>query len=587
MSAASPDDVTRVDGADNSAPLTLAPTERGARPVALTSPWRVALWRWLVRPQAVEVVGLCALLGIAAAARWPGLWLIPTFTDETLEVRLAIQILRGEALPLTNVDPYIGAFWNYLLADGFLLVGLNPWLPRLLVFLAGVGTIGAAWWLGREIGGRLGAVVSALFLAGCSTHALVNSHVSWSHATTPLWTTLGLACLARALRVQALTPQPPFPQVSEGETIAPPSPAERERGAGGERAGGLWLVGAGFFLGLGVQTHITAGLLLPGAALVVLVQRPGLMRSRWAVFAALAFLLATANLVFYNVATGGGSLRGGQAVLADYTGQDDPIGGGNYVENVTRLTLATSWILSGAIDKRRFVGETLADPPLLGYLGLAIGSVAYAAWRGRWLPLLVTLPYLAILPLLQPKYEPILNGRYVVPVLPLVFASIGLVVSDGWQALRHWQPTRAPMIGGLLVAATVLIGLYPLVPMVLYERSARTNDPVFAAYQTIEAAREPSETVLLDYGLDGVFFMAAGSAYKSMELLLGASDVPFDVIDARQSSIEDALAGHSSRLIVLNSDKVSPLGRSFTLSPLMGGGRGGPGFGVYRVSARR
>ena len=52
------------------------------------------------------------MLGIAAAARWPNLWLIPTFTDETLEVRLALQILRGEVLPLTNVDPYIGAFWN-------------------------------------------------------------------------------------------------------------------------------------------------------------------------------------------------------------------------------------------------------------------------------------------------------------------------------------------------------------------------------------------------------------------------------------------------------------------------------------------
>jgi hypothetical protein len=32
---------------------------------------------------------------------------------------------------------------------------------------------------------------------------------------------------------------------------------------------------------------------------------------------------------------------------------------------------------------------------------------------------------------------------------------------------------------------------------------------------------------------------------------------------------------------------VSPLGRNFTLTPLMGGGRGGPGFGVYRVTARR
>ena len=82
--------------------------------------------------------------------------------------------------------------------------------------------------------------------------------------------------------------------------------------------------GAGFFLGLGVQTHITAVLLLPGAALALLLQRPGLCcgragrsSGRW------RSLLATANLLVYNVQTGGGSLRGGQAVLSDYTGQDE------------------------------------------------------------------------------------------------------------------------------------------------------------------------------------------------------------------------------------------------------------------------
>ncbi len=160
-------------------------------------------------------------------------------------------------------------------------------------------------------------------------------------------------------------------------------------------------------------------------------------------------------------------------------------------------------------------------------------------------------------------------------------------MADAWGAVWRWWTVRAPLIGGALLGLASLVALYPLAPMVAYERSARTNDPVFVAYQTIVAAREPNETVLLDYGLDGVFFMAAGSAYKSMELLLGTSSVPWQVIDARASSIEDALSGHDSRLLVLNSDKVSPLGRNFTLTPLMAGGRGGPGFGVYRVTPRR
>ena len=44
--------------------------------------------------------------------------------------------------------------------------------------------------------------------------------------------------------------------------------------------------------------------------------------------------------------------------------------------------------------------------------------------------LLVAVPYLVALPALQGKYEPILNGRYVMPILPLVFASIGLATVD-------------------------------------------------------------------------------------------------------------------------------------------------------------
>jgi 4-amino-4-deoxy-L-arabinose transferase-like glycosyltransferase len=509
-------------------------------------------WLPAIGSRAETVLLAAALLGLAGAARWPNLWLIPTFTDETIEVKLAYEIARGQAAPLTNVDPYIGAFWNWLLAIGFWTFGLNPWLPRLLAFVGGVATVGATWWLGRVIGGRVGGVVAALFMAGCSTHILVNSHVAWSHATTPLWTTLGFACLVLALRGR-----------------------------------GRWLMGAGFFLGLAVQTHITAVLLLPGAALALLVQQPRLLRARWALFGAMAFVVAIGNLLVFNVQTGGGTLTGGQAVLADYTGQDE--GGvevGTYVENLGRLSLATSWVLSGAVEKRRFVGETFGHPLLLAYLVLALGSVCWAASRRQWLPLFVSAPYLLALPLLQGKYEPILNGRYVMPILPLVFASIGLVVADALARVNRTWPTYAPAIGGALVGLAALTALYPLAPLAVYQRTVRTNHAILAAYEAVLAGREGDEIVLVDYGLDGVFFMAAGSAVKSTELLLGGRGVPYTVIDAGQASVEDALSGHQSRLLVLNTEKVRSLSRDFTLTALMGGEKDNPGFGVFRVSAR-
>ena len=537
--------------------MTAAPPAAAAPPSA---PASSTVPGFISRLLSLDVVVLAAMLGLAAAARWPNLWLIPTFTDETLEVRIAYDIVRGAAAPLTSVDPYIGAFWNWVLAGAFWVFGLSPWLPRLLVFFTGVATVGAAWWLGRELGGRVVAVVAALFMAGCSTHILVNSHVAWSHATTPLWTTLGLAFLLRALR--------------------------GSRGDLRSRSLGLALIGTGFFIGLGIQTHITAVLLLPGIGLTILLQRAGLLRTRWAVFAMLAFAIATANLIVFNIMTGGGTLTGGQAVLADYTGQDDGPDASAYTENLSRLTLATSWVLSGAIEKRRFVGETLLQPLLLGYLGLAVGSVLWAARRGIWLPLLVSVPYLLALPVLQGKYEPLLNGRYVMPILPLVFASIGLVVADSLRWLAARWPARAALTGGVLLGLAVLVALYPLAPLARYQRNARTNHPILAAYDAVLVGRQADETVLVDYGLDGVFFMAAGSAFKATELLLGGSRIPYTVIDARPASLEDALHGHESRLLVLNTEKVRNLSRNFTLSPLMGGERDGPGFGVFRVSAR-
>jgi hypothetical protein len=154
------------------------------------------------------------------------------------------------------------------------------------------------------------------------------------------------------------------------------------------------------------------------------------------------------------------------------------------------------------------------------------------------------------------------------------------------MALRARWPSRAAVLGGLLLGLAALAALYPLAPLAAYQRSARTNHAILAAHEAVLAGRTPDEVVLVDYGLDGVFFMAAGSAFKSAELLLGGSSVPYTVIDARQRSVEDALSGHESRLLVLNTEKVRSLSRDFTLTALMGGERDGPGFGVFRVTAR-
>src|SRR5215212_9086918 len=64
---------------------------------------------------ALEALVWVGIVGLGAAVRWPNLWLIPTFTDETAEALRGMAIYRGEIAPLTNDIAYIGALWNYVL----------------------------------------------------------------------------------------------------------------------------------------------------------------------------------------------------------------------------------------------------------------------------------------------------------------------------------------------------------------------------------------------------------------------------------------------------------------------------------------
>ena len=104
----------------------------------------------------LELAGIGALVLLAAWIRWPYLWDIPRFTDETAEAAIGLRIARGEAFPLTNRDPYIGALWNYLLAAAFAISGPSLYTPRLLIAVLGTLTVIPAYLLGKSLAGTLG-----------------------------------------------------------------------------------------------------------------------------------------------------------------------------------------------------------------------------------------------------------------------------------------------------------------------------------------------------------------------------------------------------------------------------------------------
>jgi 4-amino-4-deoxy-L-arabinose transferase-like glycosyltransferase len=223
------------------APGSAAPARKAG------SGWRVDLL----------LIGGLALL--AFVVRWPNLWLVPRFTDETLEVLHSLAIVRDGARPLTNYDSYYGALYNYVVALALLVSGESPLAPRVVLLLAGVATVVATYLLGSELGRRLATstqdagehligprlvgLLAAGLLATNAPHVVVNSHVAWSNCLTPLLTTLAFWALFRAVRPP--TPRPPLipphgapplrgipvSQAGEGELFRRP-PLSRARGRG-------------------------------------------------------------------------------------------------------------------------------------------------------------------------------------------------------------------------------------------------------------------------------------------------------------------------------------------------------------------
>ena len=137
---------------------------------------------------------------IAVLTRIPNLLAIPAFTDEVEEVALGLDILRHGLRPLTNVDPYIGPLWNYILAGALWLSGPSAATPRILMLMAGTLTVLLTYALGRVLHGRRVGLLASTLLATSAMHTAVNSHIAWSNCVTPLFTTAGLLVLARALR---------------------------------------------------------------------------------------------------------------------------------------------------------------------------------------------------------------------------------------------------------------------------------------------------------------------------------------------------------------------------------------------------
>jgi hypothetical protein len=155
----------------------------------------------------------------------------------------------------------------------------------------------------------------------------------------------------------------------------------------------------------------------------------------------------------------------------------------------------------------------------------------------------------------------------------------------GRRPRLRWRP--------LASAAGLALILFPLAPLANYYRDAvadgRTNQPLYRLLDSIVAARQSDEPVLLDEGLAQEQLGAGGTDLKAFRMLLGTSSIPAEV--AKVSDTDDGqLADGPSVLFLMEAKKRTSLPRSvrsIQLSPEVPSASGsGHRYAVYRLATR-
>lgn len=528
------------------------------------------------RAWSLDLLALLALLGLAWAARYPYLWVVPRFRDETFNALRALDIYRGKLVALTDVELYMGSFYNYVVAAAFYPFGPTIYLARLVVALFGVATVGCAYMLGREVGGRRQGVLAAALLLTNAVHIAAMGHVGFSANIAPFFTTLGFWLLHRAV----------------------------------VRKSGRTLVAAGFAWGMALHTHPISIGFLPGAGLWLLWKGGHFFKTRWLYAAILLFLVAYAPMIAFNIQTGGESLR-----HALYTANERP----DYARNrPTQLTPSVYlsrqmdyWdmayhTLGGALDRRGLFGVSVVDPSLVLIAALSTVGLFWAARRGYALPLLVVVTFSVILPVFNAAhYDVIGDGRYFAPALPLIYTAVALTLSDVAMALRRRLPAGSSLkLPELAIAAVaLLLVVAPLAPLArYYQRFADaepTNASLIRAVERIEAVRNHDEVVILDDNLNDRKVANSSpwdeaSIFRVLRFIMEFKDIPYQIVDLDDDALAALARNGSSSIAVIaagrDSVDTNRLGRALQqhgVQALDGGPARPPRpaerFGIYRV----
>lgn len=438
-------------------------------------------------------------LGLFVPALLLRLWNItlvpPLWYSEIQETLDAVDIALGRTLPLVlPSQPHLGPVAAYPLALVLRLTGLQPFTPRIFMAVVGALTVVAAYWLARVWAGRLAGFMAGALLAVNPFHIVINSHFMWTNSATPLLVTLALLALTVGVE-------------------------RRGRSIGSARAS---LVLGGVLFGLALQSHPSVIGLAPGLALWFLASPGGLarLRERWTWLAAAAAGLAYSNIVIYNLANGFRSLE--VAGAKTYALPESQVALSQFPERLQALVTELLLLITG-----RLSGALAFDVPTLVLGVWFILALAFSLRRSRGFFFWTTLSTALIIGYSNKVYNVAYAERYIMFLVPIAYATMGLAAAGAWRALR--ARTRRPALSALAaVCALGLFGLLLVQPVLVLDEyyrqemaSGRSNEQYLAWSDAAASRAQQGYRVLIGRGLDEEQVVRFGSTFAtSLDYLL-------------------------------------------------------------------
>lgn len=411
-----------------------------------------------------------ALFILALLVRIPWLWEVPRYVDELKEVNLAYQIYLGEVLPLHNMAHDIGALHNYILAGIFKIMGASIYWPRFYVALTSALTVVLIYYIGKKLFGQWVGITAALLLMGNGMHILV-THMAWSNCTTPFFFCLAFLALLHAE----------------------------------EKKSGIWLIISAFLWALTLQTHSSVIIYILAVTLYVL--RPGFryqtaIERKYYYLAGLSFLLAYANMIYFNLISKGGSFN--WLRYKGYAIEKDP-GLISYLQNLQEMFIELLRAVSSTYTYQDSLWHYLAYPGFTLALFLILLGTYLAYKEKRNLPFFIIVATFLLMPWINHRYVFFLATRYIMPVLLCLLLLLSLAIVRTFTYTYEWLGRKRIL---LIPAFSILLSLMliQLIPFYDYcAHKAGTNQSNRLALQVFQKTMELSDRdttlVVLDKSL--------------------------------------------------------------------------------------